>query len=57
MARVFGEIAQIVTKYEGFIEKFIGDAVVALFKYQRPTRTIQSGRFGRQGKCMRSPTT
>ena len=31
MSRVFGEIAQVVTKYEGFIEKFIGDAVVAFF--------------------------
>ena len=29
--RVFGEIAQVVTKYEGFVEKFIGDAVMALF--------------------------
>jgi class 3 adenylate cyclase/tetratricopeptide (TPR) repeat protein len=31
MSRVFGEIAQVVTRYEGFIEKFIGDAVVAFF--------------------------
>ena len=31
MGRVFGEIAQIVVRYEGFIEKFIGDAVMALF--------------------------
>src|SRR4030043_802348 len=31
MSRIFGEIAQVVTKYEGFIEKFIGDAVVAFF--------------------------
>ena len=31
MDRIFGEIAQVVTKYEGFIEKFIGDAVMALF--------------------------
>lgn len=29
--RIFGEIAQIIAKYEGFIEKFIGDAVVAIF--------------------------
>lgn len=28
---IFGEIAQIVTKYEGFIEKYIGDAVMAIF--------------------------
>jgi len=31
MSRIFGEIAQVVTRYEGFIEKFIGDAVVAFF--------------------------
>ena len=31
MSRIFGEIAQVVTKYEGFIEKFIGDAVMASF--------------------------
>jgi class 3 adenylate cyclase len=31
MSRIFGEIAQVVAKYEGFIEKFIGDAVVAFF--------------------------
>jgi len=31
MNLIFGEVAQIVTKYEGFIEKFIGDAVMALF--------------------------
>ncbi|MFQ5870518.1 MAG: AAA family ATPase, partial [Candidatus Zixiibacteriota bacterium] len=31
MSRIFGEIAQVVTKYEGFIERFIGDAVLALF--------------------------
>jgi len=31
MSRIFGEIAQVVTRYEGFIEKFVGDAVMALF--------------------------
>ena len=31
MSRIFGDIAQVVTKYEGFIERFIGDAVMALF--------------------------
>jgi class 3 adenylate cyclase/tetratricopeptide (TPR) repeat protein len=29
--RIFGDIAQIVARYDGFIEKYIGDAVVALF--------------------------
>jgi class 3 adenylate cyclase/tetratricopeptide (TPR) repeat protein len=31
MGRVFGEISQVVTRYEGFIEKFVGDAVMAMF--------------------------
>lgn len=31
MSRIFGEITQIILKYEGFIEKFIGDAVMAVF--------------------------
>lgn len=30
-SRIFGEISQIVDKYNGFIEKFIGDAVMAVF--------------------------
>jgi class 3 adenylate cyclase/tetratricopeptide (TPR) repeat protein len=30
-SRVFGEISKIVNKYDGFIEKFVGDAVMALF--------------------------
>jgi class 3 adenylate cyclase len=30
-SRIFGEVAQIVARYEGFVEKYIGDAVVALF--------------------------
>jgi class 3 adenylate cyclase/tetratricopeptide (TPR) repeat protein len=31
MSRIFGEIAQVIAKYEGFIERFIGDAVMAIF--------------------------
>ena len=31
MDRIFGKISQVVAKYEGFIEKFVGDAVMALF--------------------------
>jgi class 3 adenylate cyclase/tetratricopeptide (TPR) repeat protein len=47
MGRVFGEIAQVVAKYEGFIEKFIGDAVVAIFGVPRaheddPIRAIRA---------------
>ncbi|UCG08398.1 MAG: tetratricopeptide repeat protein [Desulfobacterales bacterium] len=30
-SRIFGEISQIITKYDGFVEKYAGDAVMALF--------------------------
>jgi class 3 adenylate cyclase/tetratricopeptide (TPR) repeat protein len=29
--RIFGEVAQIVARYDGFVEKYVGDAVLALF--------------------------
>ncbi|MGD0664013.1 MAG: adenylate/guanylate cyclase domain-containing protein, partial [Syntrophorhabdales bacterium] len=32
---IFGEVAKIVDRYEGFVEKYIGDAVVALFGVPR----------------------
>ncbi len=46
---VFGEIAKVVTKYEGFIEKFVGDAVMALFGVPQaheddPVRAIRAAR-------------
>ncbi|MFC1896214.1 AAA family ATPase [Thermodesulfobacteriota bacterium] len=31
MARIFGGVSQVVAKYEGMVDKFIGDAVMALF--------------------------
>ena len=30
-SRIFGEVAQIVAQHDGFVEKYIGDAVVAIF--------------------------
>ncbi|MBN2283978.1 MAG: AAA family ATPase [Deltaproteobacteria bacterium] len=47
MGRIFGEIAQVVVKYGGFIEKFVGDAVMALFGVPRvheddPVRAIRA---------------
>jgi class 3 adenylate cyclase len=49
MSRIFGEIAQVVTKYEGFIEKFVGDAVMAIFGVPKaheddPIRAIRAAR-------------
>ena len=47
MNRIFGEIAQVIVKYEGVIEKFVGDAVIALFGVPRaheddPVRAIHA---------------
>jgi len=49
MSRIFGEIAQVITKYEGFIERFIGDAVMAIFGVPNaheddPVRAIKAAR-------------
>jgi class 3 adenylate cyclase/tetratricopeptide (TPR) repeat protein len=49
LSRIFGEIAQVVTKYEGFIEKFVGDAVMALFGVPKvheddPVRAVRAAR-------------
>ena len=49
MSRIFGEIAQVVTRYEGFIEMFLGDAVMALFGVPKsheddPVRAIRAAR-------------
>ncbi len=49
MGRIFGEIAQVVVRYEGFIEKFVGDAVMALFGVPQsheddPVRAIKAAR-------------
>ena len=30
-SRIFGEVSLVTSKYEGFFEKFVGDAVMALF--------------------------
>ncbi|MGM0663145.1 MAG: adenylate/guanylate cyclase domain-containing protein [Thermodesulfobacteriota bacterium] len=47
MSRIFGETAQIITKYEGFIDKFIGDSVMAIFGIPKaheddPVRAIKA---------------
>ena len=47
ISQVFAEISRIITKYEGFIEKFVGDGVMALFGVPKgheddPIRAIKS---------------
>ena len=49
MGKIFGEISKVVAKYGGFIEKFIGDAVMALFgaptsHEDDPVRAIKASR-------------
>jgi class 3 adenylate cyclase/tetratricopeptide (TPR) repeat protein len=49
MSQVFGEITSLVNKYEGSIQKFIGDAVVAFFGVPKaheddPIRAIRAAR-------------
>ena len=48
-SRIFGEISKIVANYDGFIEKFAGDAVMALFGVPRaheddPIRAVKVAR-------------
>ena len=49
MSQIFGEITSAVSKYDGTIEKFIGDAVVAVFGVPKvheddPVRAIRTAR-------------
>jgi class 3 adenylate cyclase/tetratricopeptide (TPR) repeat protein len=49
MSRVFGRIKEVIAKYDGFIEKFAGDAVMAIFGVPRaheddPVRAIRAAR-------------
>ncbi|MGD2187059.1 MAG: adenylate/guanylate cyclase domain-containing protein, partial [Desulfobacterales bacterium] len=48
-AKIFDEVSKIITKYEGFVEKFAGDAVMALFGATEaheddPVRAIKAAR-------------
>lgn len=48
-SRIFGEISRIINKYDGFVEKFIGDAVMAIFGATKafeddPIRAIKASR-------------
>jgi len=48
-SRIFGEVSKIVAKYDGFIEKYAGDAVMAIFGVPKaheddPIRAIRAAR-------------
>ncbi|MFH1931287.1 MAG: adenylate/guanylate cyclase domain-containing protein [Pseudomonadota bacterium] len=48
-SRIFGNISEVIGKYQGFIEKFVGDAVMALFGAPKgheddPVRAIRAAR-------------
>ncbi len=48
-SRIFGEISKVIDKYGGFVEKFVGDAVMALFGVPKahedePVRAIRAAR-------------
>lgn len=48
-SRIFGEVSLVISKYEGFVEKFVGDAVMALFGVPKaheddPIRAIRAAR-------------
>ncbi len=48
-ARIFGDVSKIITKYDGFVEKYAGDSVMALFGVPRaheddPVRAIKVAR-------------
>ena len=48
-SRIFGNISEVIGKYQGFVEKFVGDAVMALFGVPKaheddPVRAIRAAR-------------
>jgi class 3 adenylate cyclase len=48
-SRIFGEISKVINRYEGFVEKFVGDAVMALFGVPKaheddPIRAIRAAK-------------
>ena len=48
-SRIFGEVSKIISKFDGFVEKFVGDAVMALFGVPKaheddPVRAIKVAR-------------
>jgi class 3 adenylate cyclase/tetratricopeptide (TPR) repeat protein len=61
LALVFGKIEKVVRRYEGFIEKFVGDAIMAVFGASRaseddPIRAVRAAREIHQLVAALNPT-
>ena len=57
--RIFDDISKIIAKYEGFVEKFAGDAIMALFGATKaheddPVRAIKAAREKAEDKSVES---
>ena len=56
ISRYFIEVSRVLERHGGTVEKFIGDAVMAVFGIPSSTRTTPCGRFARAPSCAtRSP--
>ena len=53
MSRYFAEMRAALERHGGTVEKFIGDAVMAVFGSRRSTRTMPFGRFAPPPRCER----
>ena len=51
--RYFEEMRAVVERHGGMVEKFIGDAVMAVFGVPRSTRTTRCARSARPPRCAR----
>ncbi len=53
MARWYDAMREPLERHGGTVEKFIGDAVMAVFGVPTSTRTTRCGRFGPPSRCAR----
>jgi class 3 adenylate cyclase len=51
LAQYFAAMRDVVEQHGGTVEKFIGDAIMAVFGIRMSTRTTLSVRFGRPRAC------
>ena len=51
MTRYFDVFRTVLERHGGTVEKFIGDAVMAVFGLPRCTRTTRSARSGPRSRC------